>query len=98
MAESTILAAGTTATASSPVTVPAGGSVVLSLFVAAGVAPPEAEMDVRLILSGAEPAKIDTLTPAKALVVDNPTGTDIQVDVLRKATTGGKAVGVKAIT
>lgn len=53
MAQSTILAAGTTVATSTSVTVPAGGLVTLGAFVASGAIPPDASLLVNVTTPGA---------------------------------------------
>lgn len=91
MAQSTILAAGTTVATSSTVAVPPGGSVTLGLFVASGDIPNNVSAIVRVTTPGAE-VNIGSLSKqTPTFLVPGP----CTVQVLRQEA-GGANVGVYA--
>ncbi len=91
MAQSTILAAGTTVTTSSTVAVPPGGSVTLGLFVASGDIPNNVSAIVQVTTPGAA-VNIGSLSKqTPTFLVPGP----CTVQVLRQEA-GGASVGVYA--
>jgi len=93
MAQSTILAAGTTVATSSSVTVPAGGVVTLGIFVASGAIPPDASFLVSVTTPGAvlPIGSLNNMNPT--MVIPGPCA----VTVTRNSAGGaGTSVGVFA--
>jgi len=93
MAQSTILAAGTTVATSTSVTVPAGGVVTLGIFVASGAIPPDASFLVNVTTPGAvlPIGSLNNMNPT--MVIPGPCA----VTVTRNSAGGaGTSVGVFA--
>lgn len=97
MAQTTILAAGTTAATSLDVPVAAGASAVISPFVASGAVPASVELAIYMGSPGAD-VFVAELTN-RPEVVTNPSATAITFRVRRPDISAyGVGVGVVAIT
>lgn len=98
MAETTILAPGTSAATSTQVSIAAGKTAIFAAYVASGAIPGSVEVALKLEVAGGVPVPIDMLRMDKPTTIHNPTETAISVIAVRPALSGGYSVGVKAIT
>ena len=98
MAETTILAPGTTGATSTAVPIAAGKTAIFAAYVASGAIPGGVEVALKLEVSGGVPVPIDLLRMDKPTSIHNPTETAISVIAVRPALSGGYSVGIKAIT
>lgn len=99
MAQTTILAAGSGAATSSDVTVPPGGTAIVSMFIAAGSIPGSISLDVNLVTTAGAIARIGSINgefPATAIY--NPTATAMVYRITRpNIASSGYSVGAIAV-
>ena len=98
MAETAILAPGTAAATSDPVSIPAGKTALFAAYVASGAIPGGVQLAIKLQVTGGVPVLIEHLGMEEPTSIHNPTETAISVIVVRDALTNGYSVGCKAIT